>query len=40
MDARPGVLVIRRLLLLGAIAWVARWAVLFAASEIERRRPK
>jgi hypothetical protein len=30
--------VIRRLLVLGAIAWIARWAVLLAASEIERRR--
>jgi hypothetical protein len=30
--------VIRRLVVIAAIAWVVRWAVLFAASEIERRR--
>jgi hypothetical protein len=29
---------IRRLLVLAAIGWIARWAVLFAASEVERRR--
>jgi hypothetical protein len=29
--------VIRRLLLLAAAAWVIRWAVLVAASELERR---
>jgi hypothetical protein len=29
---------IRRLLLVAALAWVARWAVLLAASELERRR--
>jgi hypothetical protein len=30
--------VIRRLVILAAIAWVARWAVLLVASELERRR--
>jgi hypothetical protein len=30
--------VIRRLLLVAAIAWVVRWAVLFAAAALERRR--
>jgi hypothetical protein len=29
---------IRRLLVWGAVAWVVRWAVLFAASALERRR--
>jgi hypothetical protein len=29
---------IRRLLLVAAIAWVIRWGVLFVASELERRR--
>jgi hypothetical protein len=29
---------IRRLLVLGATVWVARWAVLLVASELERRR--
>jgi hypothetical protein len=28
---------IRRLLIWGAAAWIARWAVLFAASALERR---
>jgi hypothetical protein len=28
---------IRRLVVVAAIGWVVRWAVLFAASEIERR---
>jgi len=32
--------VIRRLVVVGIVAWVARWAVLFAASALERRRPK
>ena len=30
----------KRLLVLAGIVWVLRWAVLFAASEIERRRPQ
>jgi hypothetical protein len=30
--------VIRRLLVVAVVAWIARWAILFAASEIERRR--
>jgi hypothetical protein len=29
---------IRRLLIVAAVLWVLRWAVLFAASELERRR--
>jgi hypothetical protein len=29
---------IRRLLIVAALAWVVRWAVLLAASELERRR--
>jgi hypothetical protein len=29
--------VIRKLLLIAVVAWVIRWAVLFAASELERR---
>jgi hypothetical protein len=29
---------IRRLLVVAAIVWVGRWAVLFVASELERRR--
>jgi hypothetical protein len=29
---------IRRLLVVGALAWVVRWAVLLVASELERRR--
>jgi hypothetical protein len=29
---------IRRLLLWGAVAWVARWGVLFVASALERRQ--
>jgi hypothetical protein len=32
--------VIKRLLILAAVVWVLRWAVLFAASELERRRPQ
>jgi hypothetical protein len=32
--------VIRRLLLIAVVAWVVRWAVLFAASELERRTRK
>jgi hypothetical protein len=28
----------RRLLVLGAVAWVARWAILFLASALERRQ--
>jgi hypothetical protein len=32
--------VIKRLLIVAAVVWVLRWAVLFAASEIERRRPQ
>jgi len=30
--------VIRRLLVFGAVVWVARWAVLLGASALERRR--
>jgi hypothetical protein len=30
--------VIRRLLVWAAAAWIARWAILLAASELERRR--
>jgi hypothetical protein len=30
--------VIRRLLILAVVAWVARWAILFAASALERRQ--
>ena len=30
----------KRLLIVAAVVWVLRWAVLFAASEIERRRPQ
>jgi hypothetical protein len=30
--------VIRRLLVVGGLAWVIRWAVLLIASELERRR--
>jgi hypothetical protein len=32
--------VIKRLLIVAAVVWVLRWAVLFAASEIERHRPQ
>jgi hypothetical protein len=31
--------VIQRLLLVAAIAWIVRWAILFVGSELERRRP-
>jgi hypothetical protein len=38
MDPKSGLRMIRRLVVWGSIAWVVRWAVLFAASVLERRQ--
>ncbi len=40
VDEKPRLPMIRRLLIVAAVLWVLRWAVLFAASELERRRPQ
>lgn len=38
MDSKSGLHVIRRFVTLGVFAWTARWAVLLAASALERRK--